>query len=198
MATRTNAQTVATPIEITETGDNGLNDPRRFMEFNGKRYDLATWVEKKGQAPVQQFKTWDYLLDKEPGSNVYVHIALMQHMFGENFAELAADLPRFVQAYLAVHRQMQESVVNKDRDGYRPTTVASVVKRTHTLLDRQEGKDGDALIGITRGSLADEAAAPAPVAKKATTSRKRKSPVAVAAPAEIVEITTEAPAEASA
>lgn len=171
MATRTNkTASVSINEEVVE-----VNQAKRYFtsEITGQRYDNMEYDDKGNAKGVPD---WSYLLDKEAGSNVHIHIELMKHFLGEEgFAKLLEDPAKFAQAYLAKHRYMQQHAANKDRDGYRATTRRSVIQRTETLLARQAGLDETEAIGVTRGHHADEAKP-----KAAQKSRARKTPTPVA------------------
>ncbi|QOC56179.1 hypothetical protein SEA_MADI_34 [Gordonia phage Madi] len=101
-------------------------------------------------------KDWSYIADKDP---LETHHLFAQIIRREAGIEISA---KQVQALLLMHRWMQASDLNRERETFRGRTLGSVIRGSETLLGRTEDRatiEGeDAQVVQTVNSVSDEVA----------------------------------------
>ncbi|UVK63840.1 hypothetical protein SEA_LILYPAD_36 [Gordonia phage LilyPad] len=89
------------------------------------------YVAPKGHNPN---KDWTYIQDKEPLETHHLFAQMVTRLSG---VEISA---KQVQALLLMHRWMQASDLNRERDTFRGRTLGSVIRGSETLLGRTEDR----------------------------------------------------------
>lgn len=143
----------------------------QIINIQGRNYDFGD-------------KDWKYLQTKQPDSNHVLQAQVISELAGVEIT------PQQCMAFLAMHRFIQKSQANQDRENFRGRTWESVLKGSATLGERaQEEKDLHGLVvHAPIGTLVEEAPAPAPAPKPGP--RKRRQPARAAA----AKVAEEAPA----
>lgn len=88
----------------------------------------------------QDAKDWTYLADKEPQSNHYLQAKMITELSGVEIS------PKQCMALLAMHRWIQKSEANQQREGFHGRTVDSVLKGSATLAERVSTRPGTDLV----------------------------------------------------
>lgn len=107
--------------------DNEETSTPQIVEFNGKRYNFGV-------------KDWTYLQTKATDAGHELKAQVVSELSG---VEITATQ---VQAFLAMHRMIQESEANRERDSFHGRTVASVEKGSLTMLERLAERNKDELL----------------------------------------------------
>lgn len=90
-----------------------------------------TYVAPKGFNPD---KDWSYIADKDPLETHELFASIIRRKAG---VEISA---KQVQALLLMHRWMQASDLNRERETFRGRTLGSVIRGSETLLGRTEDR----------------------------------------------------------
>ncbi|AWY06139.1 hypothetical protein PBI_SUZY_34 [Gordonia phage Suzy] len=111
------------------------------------------YVAPKGHNPD---KDWSYIADKEPLETHELFAQIIRRKAG---IEISA---KQVQALLLMHRWMQASDLNRERETFRGRTLGSVIRGAETQLGRSENRatmEGeDAQVVQVINSVGDEVA----------------------------------------
>lgn len=87
------------------------------------------YIKPKGHNPD---KDWSYLVDKDPNETNTLYAMMVHRLTGVEIS------PKQVQVLLAMHRWMQASDLNRERETFRGRTWEEVRKGNATLLERAE------------------------------------------------------------
>jgi hypothetical protein len=128
-------------------------------------------------------KDWKYLIGKEPASNHKLFAKIMRDKLGDEAVNNATP-EQMIYWLLAMHRWMQKTQANRDREEFHGRTVSSVLKGSATLAERLSVRDPDEIL-VTPVPLAVGEAKPKPPARKRP-ARKAQPKVEVQPEAELV------------
>lgn len=101
-------------------------------------------------------KDWSYLADKDPSEVNTLMAKMATRLSGVEIS------PKQVQVLLAMHRWMQASDLNREREGFRGRTWEEVRKGNVTLLERAEniitlkGEDAPVVENVNQSGLSAE------------------------------------------
>lgn len=85
-------------------------------------------------------KDWTYLAEKEPSSNHVLQARMITELSGVEIS------PKQCMALLAMHRWIQKSEANQQREGFHGRTVDSVLRGSATLAERVADRVGEDLV----------------------------------------------------
>ncbi len=93
-----------------------------------------------GEIVDESEKDWTYLLGKEPQSNHQLFAKIMREKLGNEAVDNATP-EQMIYWLLAMHRWMQKTEANRNRDEFHGRTVGSVLKGSATLAERLAPRD---------------------------------------------------------